>query len=393
MRDFQVGGRVFNEARPLVIAEVGTGHRGDLVKASELIRAAVGAGADCVKFQHVYADEIIHPATGLVPLPGGPTPLYDVFRSLETGPDFLAALKERTEEAGAVFLCTPFGPRSARELRSLGVEAMKLASPELNHVELLDELASYGLPTIVSSGVSRLADIEFALARLSARDPGDAPASEPDGASPSRGGLALLHCVTAYPAPEADYNLSMLPSLASLFGLPVGVSDHSMDPCLVPRLAVASCAAIVEKHICLSRLDDGLDDRIALQPEDFAAMCAGVRATARTLSEGGAKAALADLEDAYGPERVRAALGDGVKRLAPSEEANYGRTNRSLHALRPIRAGERFSAGNVAALRTEKVLSPGLEPRYLPLVLGRMAARDVSDGAGLSWDDLGTPAG
>ncbi len=388
MRDFQLGDSVFNEARPLVIAEVGTGHRGDPVKAAELIRAAAEAGADCVKFQHVYADEIIHPATGLVPLPGGPTPLYDVFRSLETGPDFLAALKERTEEAGAIFLCTPFGLRSARELRAIGVEAMKLASPELNHAELLDELASYGLPTIVSSGVSRLADIEFALARLSARDPGNAPASGRDGA-PARGGLALLHCVTAYPAPEADYNLRILPSLAALLGLPVGVSDHSMDPCLVPRLAVASGAAIVEKHICLSRLDDGLDDRIALQPDDFAAMRAGVHATARALSEGGEAAALAELEDAYGPERVRAALGDGVKRLAPSEEANYGRTNRSLHALRPIRAGERFGTDNVAALRTEKVLSPGLEPRYLSLVLGRLAARDVGDGEGLSWNDLG----
>jgi len=391
MYGITLAGTAYGQARPLIIAEIGTGHRGDPVKARELIAASVEAGADCVKFQHVYADEIIHPATGLVPLPGGPTPLYDVFRSLETGPDFLAALKEGTEKAGALFLCTPFGLKSARELRALDVKAMKLASPELNHVELLDELASYGLPTIVSSGVSRLADIEFALARLSARAPGNAPASGRDGAPPARGGLALLHCVTAYPAPEADYNLRVLASLSALLGLPVGVSDHSMDPCLIPRLAVASGAVIVEKHICLSRLDDGLDDRIALQPEDFAAMCAGVRATARTLSEGGAAAALAELEDAFGPDRVRAALGDGVKRLAPSEEANYGRTNRSLHAKRPMRAGERFDREAVAALRTEKVLSPGLEPRYLSLVLGRAAARDIEDGEGIGWDALGAP--
>ena len=345
----------------LVIAELGTGHGGDEVKAKELVAAAIEAGADCVKLQHVYADEIIHPETGLVPLPGGLTRLYDRFKALETGPDFLALVKERVESLGAEFLCTPFGVRSARELRELGVRAMKVASPELNHLRLLDELASYGLPTILSSGVSTLADIEFALGRFHGVQ------------------AALLHCVTAYPAPEADYNLRLLPALSGLFGVAVGVSDHSSDPALVPAVAAAMGAAIVEKHFCLSRSDDGLDDPIALPPGEFAAMVGAIRK----------RSTLEDLRFEYGDARVESALGDGVKRLAPSERANYARTNRSIHATRRILAGERLGDDNLAILRTEKVLRPGLEPRFMAVVAGREAARDVPNGEGLEWADVG----
>ncbi|MBU0928744.1 MAG: N-acetylneuraminate synthase family protein [Spirochaetes bacterium] len=357
----------------LIIAELGTGHLGDAGKAAELIAAAIGSGADCVKFQHVYADEIIHPATGLVPLPGGPTPLYETFRSLETGPDFLSRCKEIVESAGAAFLCSPFGIRSARELRDMGASAMKIASPELNYIQLLEEVASYGLPTILSGGVSRLADIERALEAFSGTG------------SPT----ALLHCVTSYPAPESEYNLRLLPSLAALFGVPIGVSDHSVDPELVPAVAVAQGARVVEKHFCLSKGDSGLDDPIALNPEDFARMARAVRRASELVSEGGADGALRSLKEDFGEGRVEAALGDGRKRLAPSEAANYSRTNRSIHARRPIARGERLDERNLCVVRTEKVLRPGLEPVYLPVVDGRLAARDIPDGEGVVWADVG----
>jgi len=243
----------------LVIAELGTGHGGSAAKARELVDAAAAAGAGCVKFQLVYADEILHPNTGVVPLPGGPVRLYDRFRELEMEESFFADMKAYVESKGLVFLCTPFGLRSARILRSLGVALMKIASPELNHDELLEETASYGLPTLLSSGVSRLSDIERALERFPRED------------------VCLLHCVTAYPAPPEDYNLRVLGSLAAVFGVSVGVSDHSLDPVLVPALAVAEGAVAVEKHFCLSRDDDGLDDPVALPPGDFARMVRAVR--------------------------------------------------------------------------------------------------------------------
>lgn len=368
---FDVDGISYHPGNPLVIAEIGTGHGGDPVKAAELLYAAREAGAGCAKFQHVYAREIIHPRTGLVPLPGGPVPLFERFRSLETGPDFFADLKEKAESLGLLFLCTPFGTRSARELAAIGVRAMKIASPELNHAELLDEIAGLGLPVILSSGVSTLGDIERAADRL----------RPPSGRVPS---LALLHCVTAYPAPEEEYNLRILDPLSRLLGLAVGVSDHSLDPVLVPTLAVSTGASLLEKHICLSRSDPGLDDPIALPPEDFLRMSRAVRAAA-----GDPLSAREVLEREYGSARVEAVLGDGRKRPAPSERANYGRTNRSLHALGPIARGEVFTRDNVAALRTEKVLRPGLGPEFLEVVLTRRAARDIPDGEGIEWGDVG----
>jgi sialic acid synthase SpsE len=243
---------------------------------------------------------------------------------------------------------------------------MKVASPELNHLPLIDELASYGLPTILSSGVSTLADIERSIGRL---------------ACP----VLLLHCVTAYPAPAEEYNLRVLRGLSEVFGVPTGVSDHSADPVLVPSLAIASGAVAIEKHICLSRQDPGLDDPIALPPGDFAAMVEAIRRAA----EVSAQATIAALTDSYGAHTVEAVLGDGVKRLAPSEAGNYSRTNRSIHALQAIKRGEVFSEKNLALLRTEKVLRPGLAPELLHSILGRVARRAIPSGEGIEWEDVG----
>ncbi|MGO8694144.1 MAG: N-acetylneuraminate synthase family protein [Rectinemataceae bacterium] len=363
---FAIGDRRFDGTGCLVVAEIGTGHGGDVGKARDLIAAAAESGADCAKFQCVIADEILHPAAGTVPLPGGAVPLYERFRALELDEDFYAELKAETEAHGMIFMCTPFGLGSARLLKRIGVRSMKVASPELNHFPLLDELASYGLPTILSSGVSTLADIERAIRRF-------------------RSSLALLHCVTAYPAPEEEYNLRLLEGLSRVLGLPVGVSDHSLDPILIPTLAVASGGVIVEKHICLSRDDSGLDDPIAQPPDAFNAM---VRAIRRSQSRPPADT-IGDLASVYGRARVESALGDGIKRLAPSEEANYLRTNRSIHAVRTIDKGEILGKDDIALLRTEKVLRPGLDPGLLGIVLGRRARREIPAGEGIEWEDVG----
>ena len=366
---FDVDGRQFSPRKVMVIAEIGTGHRNDRQRGAELASAAVESGADCVKFQHVYADEIIHPATGMVPLPGGSVPLYERFRELETGPDFIAVMKETVERLGAIFLCSPFGQRSVRELRSMGVRAMKVASPELNFFQLLDEIASCGLPTLLSAGVSTLSDIEQALDHFDRR----------------AGNIALLHCVTAYPAPETDYNLRVLPLLSGLLGIATGVSDHSLDPVLVPALSVAMGGSIIEKHFCLSRKDKGLDDPIALEPGAFAEMARAIRFAGKAT----APDTITGLKEHYGSDTVEAVLGSGRKELAASERGNYLRTNRSIHARRAVSKGEVLDTGNLAILRTEKILRPGIHPRYLDIVTGRKAARDIPDGEGVEWEDIG----
>ncbi|MDR3311972.1 MAG: N-acetylneuraminate synthase family protein, partial [Spirochaetaceae bacterium] len=126
-----------------VVAEIGTAHGGSLHKARELIRAAADAGADYVKFQWVYAREILHPKTGGVPLPGGTVPLYERFRRLEVPPDFFAALRDYARERGCGFICSPFGLQSLAELLAIEPDAVKIASPELNHYPLLEALSRH----------------------------------------------------------------------------------------------------------------------------------------------------------------------------------------------------------------------------------------------------------
>ena len=364
--EFLINGTVYNPRKVLIIAELGTSHGTDPVKAAELIEAAAEAGADCVKFQIVYAREILHPNTGEVVLPGGKIRLYDRFKELELDPSFFADMKEKAEKKGLVFLCTPFGLQSAREFNNLRPKCIKIASPELNFTALLKEIASYRLPTLLSTGVSRLGDIEEALSIM-----GETP-------------VCLLHCVTAYPAPEQEYNLRVLRSLASVFGVPVGLSDHSLDPELAPVLAVSQGAAVIEKHFCLSRTDPGLDDPIALPPQSFDNMVKAIRRAEKA----GPDEIIAAMCSEKGKNAVESVLGDGIKRLAASEKANYERTNRSIHALRDIKEGEIIEKGMFLSLRTEKVLRPGLPPSWEERITGCRAKAFIPAGEGIRFVDL-----
>ena len=362
----RIGKKSIGPGAPVfIIAEIGTSHGGDIDTAEELIRVAGESGADCVKFQAVIADEIIHPLTGAVRLPGGDIPLFDVFRSVERDAEFYRALKNYAEDAGLEFLCSPFGLRSARMLREIGVKAVKIASPETNHYPLLDEVREWRIPVLISTGVSLLGDIEKALSHLPEQ-------------------VAILHCVTSYPAPETDYNAQCIKTLNKCFGKIAGVSDHSLDPVIVPVLSVLCGAAVVEKHITLDRSGNGLDDPVALNPKQFSQMTDAIRLAENTPKD----ECLSALKSEYGAKKVSAILGDGVKHLAESERGNYGTTNRSIIAIRPIKAGSLITREDVALLRSEKNLSPGLAPEFFSLIIGKRAARDIADATGLSWDDV-----
>mgnify|MGYP002854211110 CR=1 FL=1 len=386
-----------------IIAEIGTSHGGSIKKAKELIDVAANAGADIVKFQWVYADEILHPETGFVKLPTGNIRLYDRFKSLEVSQDFFAECLSYSHQKGLLFACSPFGLKSLEKLVSLNPDAIKIASPEVNHKPLLEKTAEfYGkIPIILSGGVSKLCDLEKALETLRAKR--DASANKhlfarlPD--------ITLLHCLTFYPAPEAEYNVRLVKTLHSIFGVPCGISDHSLDPILVPVLACAMGGTLIEKHITISRKTDGLDDPVALEGEQFAQMVMAIRQTEalishykKSLPPKGAfcdeipPEALGDifsqLEAQFSKERVFSALGDGVKRLAQIEEQNYGRTNRSLHYTRALQKGEVVQANDVAVLRTEKILTPGISPDFLSLIQGKVLQKSVENGSGVQLDDF-----
>jgi sialic acid synthase SpsE len=366
--NFSVNGTEYSRRKLLIIAELGTSHGADLIKARDLIDAAAEAGADCIKFQMVYAHEILHPNTGDVDLPGGKIRLYDRFKELELPLSFYAQVKEMVENKGLLFLCTPFGLQSARDLKTLKPRCIKIASPELNFTALLKEVSSYKLPILLSSGVSKLADIEQAL----------------EITGTTKVDTCLLHCVTAYPAPESDYNLRVLNNLGAIFGISTGISDHSLDPFLVPVLGAAMGAVVIEKHFCLSQKDAGLDDPIALAPAPFAQMVQAVRVAEKTSGEETINA----MKRERGGALVESILGDGIKRLAPSEKANYERTNRSLHALRDIYEGEIITEALATSLRTEKVLRPGLPPSWERRIIGRKAAAFIPAGEGIRFEDL-----
>jgi N-acetylneuraminate synthase len=369
MAEVRIGDRPLGPGEPCyVVAEAGSAHGGDLAQGRELIDAAAAAGADCVKFQVIFADEIVHPLSGSITLPGGSTPIFERFRALERGPEFYAALQERCRERGVEFLASAFGRRSAALLASLEVKAYKVASPELNHLELLREmrtLAGRSRPLVLSTGVSRLSDIERALAVSGCCS-------------------VLLHCITAYPAPEEQYNLRLLGSLAAVFGVPVGVSDHSLDPLLVPGAALLEGACLLEKHITLSRRGGGLDDPIALDPEAFALMVGGLRRL-QGMERGAARA---ELERQYGTQRLQRVLGDGVKRLAPAEAGFYATTRRSLHAVRDLEPGTRLRPEDICIVRSERNLRPGLEPEHHAVVAGCTVRQRIPAGEGIRWEDL-----
>lgn len=441
----------------VIIAEIGTAHGGAKDKAARLIDAAAHAGADAVKFQWVYADEILHPDTGMVQLPGGAVRLYDRFKQLEVPEEFFDFCKNYAHRQGLLFMCSPFGLRSLAGLAAIKPDAIKIASPEVNHTPLLRAASEfYGkIPLVLSSGVSTLGDIERAVTTLtdcttfladqnkmpnqkaeykqepkpcalastvpdvtSAQNQNDYSMKNHCGASAetvespiqknktSLAPLTLLHCITSYPAPETEYNVRCIKTLSDIFGLPTGISDHSLDPVLIPVLTTAMGGTMVEKHITLSRKTDGLDDPVALEPEQFSLMVHAVHQTeaivrrwkreasalcgaaATTTPPEALKAIFNQLFQSYPQNTVLAALGTGRKSLAASEQRNYGRTNRSLHYLHSMQPGERIGEHDIAVLRTEKILTPGISPDFLETVIGCVLQRQVSQGSGVQWDDV-----
>lgn len=361
-----------------IIAEIGTSHENSKSKAKQLIDASVDSGADIIKFQWVFADEILHPKTGFVNLPTGNISLYERFKQLECEQSFYEEMKNYVHSKGCKFCCSPFGLKSLSLLLEIKPDFIKIASPELNHTKMLEFLAKNNknnkIPVILSSGVSKLSDIEKALEILGTEN------------------ITLLHCITSYPAPEIEYNLRLIENLSNIFGIPVGVSDHSLNPILVPTLSVLCGSQMIEKHITLSRQTKGLDDPVALEPEQFSMMTHCVKQTQTLLNHYGKSVGkeklLSQLSEQFSIEQINQVLGNGIKKLANSEKENYGRTNRSLHYLCDLHSGDKISKENIAILRTEKTLSVGISPTYFDFLLGKTLIKNVNSGDGVQFSDF-----
>lgn len=346
-----IAGRAVGPGCPAyLIAELSANHGQSYARAADLVRAARDAGADAVKLQTYTADTMTLACDRPEFRVRGGTlwdgrTLHDLYREAYTPWDWQPRLKELADRIGLHLFSTPFDPSAVEFLEAMDVPAYKIASFEVVDLPLVERVACTGKPMIMSTGMATLAEIAEAVATV--RRAGD-------------GGLALLKCTSAYPAPPAEANLRTIPHLAEAFGVPAGLSDHTLG-IAVPVAAVALGACIIEKHFTLSRAEPGPDSAFSLEPGEFRAMVEAVRTAEK-------------------------ALGRVHYGLSAAEQACRV-YRRSLFAVRDIAASEVFTPDNVRSIRP----GHGLPPKHLPDVLGRRAARDLARGTPLSWSHLGPP--
>jgi sialic acid synthase SpsE len=344
------GDRVFIIAEAGSNWRMGTGAR-DLEMAKTLIDAAAEARADAVKFQTYRADALYVANAGdsdYLAAAGIREPITEILRDLEMPYGMIPALARHAADRGIRFMSTPF---SSGDFAAVDphVSVHKIASYEISHLRLLELAGRSGKPLILSTGASQEEDVAWAV-EIFRKAGGHA--------------LCLMQCTASYPAPPESLNLRAIPRLASRFGLPVGLSDHSRDPVLAPVAAVALGARAIEKHFTLDNRLPGPDHAFAVTPEELGAMVRAVRAT-------------------------EAALGAGRKEVLPEETELAAYARRGIQALRDIPRGEALhEGGNIDILRPGK--QPlGLHPKALPEIEGRKALRDIRRGEGIRPGDFG----
>lgn len=343
-----IGARRVGPDQPcFLIAEAGVNHNGDLELARRLVDAAAEAGADAVKFQTFSADRLATAAAPQADYQRRNTGIEESQRAmlhrLELTAEAHRELMARCRERGILFLSSPFDEDSADFLEELGVPAFKIPSGELTNVPFLAHVARKGRPLIVSTGMATLDEVRPAVETI--RQAGSPP-------------LALLHCVSSYPAQPADVNLRAMATLREAFAVPVGFSDHTAGTDIA-LAAVALGANILEKHLTLDRTLPGPDHLASLEPDEWIAMVVALR-------------------------RIEAALGDGRKRPAPSEADAARVARKSLVAAGDLPAGCVLRRDHLAIRRP----GTGLPPGRLESVLGRRLRRALAAGAVLTEDLL-----
>lgn len=341
--EVRIGGRVAGDGAPLfVIAEIGLNHGGSIDRALALVDAAAAAGASAVKVQALVADELVTPKAP-APMHVDAVSMVDFFRTFELTETDYARLAARAREHGLAFIATPFSERAVDMLGCVGVDAWKIASGDITWERLVQRCGATRLPVIVSTGMATLQEAQRAVHWASRA-----------GAT----GVALLHCVSAYPVPAGSENLRAIATLGLACRAVVGLSDHGHDAFAVP-LAVAMGAAIYERHLVLDAHDGSIDAEVSSTPGELAAI---VRTAAR----------------------AAAALGSGLKTCLPAEQGNREPSRRALYARRRLAAGHVITIDDVIALRP----AAGLPADRQRELVGQRLRRDVDAGTPFQVTDL-----
>lgn len=319
--------------RPIIIAEAGVNHNGSLQTALKMVDAAADANVDYIKFQTFKAERLVTAESRTASYQKNNCDAdsqLEMLRRLELGFDDFRTIHDYCAERNIGFLSTPFDAESIAFLASLDMDFFKVPSGEITNLPYLRMVAATGIPPVISTGMSTVAEIEAALEVFFM-------------AGHSRDGIILLHCNTEYPTPFSDVNLRAMRNMAETFGVPAGYSDHTPG-IEIPIAATALGACLIEKHFTLDRSMPGPDHVASLQPDELAAMVSAIH-------------------------NVAAALGSPLKRVSDSERKNIPVARKSIVAASEINAGELFSEKNLTVKRP----GSGISPMRWDEIIGRPA--------------------
>ncbi len=344
---FSINGRRIGPTHPpFIIAELSANHNGDINRAFAIMRAAKDAGADAIKLQTYSADTLTidHDGPGFIIESGlwKGRKLYDLYEEAGTPWEWHEPLFAYGKELGITVFSSPFDPSAVAFLEKFDVPAYKVASFELVDLALIKTIAATGKPIILSTGMASFEEIEEAID--TARSAGCTY-------------LAVLHCISAYPAKPEESNLKTIADMAERLGIVIGLSDHTTG-IATATAGVAMGANIIEKHFTLRRSDGGPDSAFSLEPEELSILCKTCKVAWASIGE-----------VAYGPSET---------------EKNSLVFRRSLYIVEDIPPGGKLTKDNVRSIRP----GFGLPPRHLPDVLGQTAKQAIPRGTPLQWDLL-----
>ena len=332
MEKIKIGDRIIGPGeKTFIIAEAGINHDGDFNLAKKLVKAAAESGADVVKFQIFKAEEFVNKDAEY----------FDLFKGLEFNNEEWIELANLAENNGVMFSASVFDEASADLLNEMGAPVYKIASGDLTHFPLLYYISKKNLPVILSTGMSTIGEIDESLTNIY---------------KSGNQQVALMHCVSNYPTKYEDTNLSFMQNLKDMYKIPVGFSDHTTG-LLIPSLAVARGADLIEKHFTVDKNLPGPDHKLSLDPTEFKQMVENIRIT-------------------------ESAIGDGVKNLTDDEKLikQFGR--RSLTAAVDIPKGQTISRDQIKILRP----GTGIEPKFLDSLVGKTVNQDVKMNQIIDWD-------
>lgn len=343
-----------NDSELFIIAEAGSNWkcgntRQDLAQAKKLIQVASSCGADAIKFQTYDSGVYVENAgkSNYLSKKGIQKSVNEIFDEFSMSYEMLPKLKNLCQYYKIEFMSTPFSVMDVEAIDKF-VNIHKLASYEINHIPMLHALAKTKKPIIVSTGASTLQEINFAIKTIKKFH---------------NEKICLLQCTSKYPAKHESLHLSVIPSLKKKYKIPIGLSDHSLDPIIAPVTAVGLGATIIEKHFTLNKSSNGPDHYFSLDPAELKTMITALR-------------------------NSKLSLGNPIKSIHNDENELRKFAHRSIQATKFIDVGEKFVLGkNIDILRPGN-RKRGLDPRFLQKILNKKSKKKIKAGDGISLRDI-----